>query len=132
MPPIFRYGGKKIPVKFMTSSGNMYNSRKTNFRLNFQQRNSETLVVKSLSSSVLLTNKTHFINLHSNSTLHHNLCHPEEITFLKHSLVTTIFSFSYNVFYPIWHLFQMYLESCLQFVSIWTSLKILSSGNGLK
>ena len=41
-------------------------------------------------------------------------------------LVTSNFSFSHNVFYPIWHLFFYFkctLKCCLQFLSIWTSLK---------
>ena len=46
-------------------------------------------------------------------------------------LVTSNFSFSHNVFYPIWYLFSI-LKCHLRFVSIWTSLKFVSSGNGLK
>ena len=37
-------------------------------------------------------------------------------------LVVSNFSFSHNVFYPIWYLFSI-LKCRLQFVSIWTSLK---------
>ena len=43
------------------------------------------------------------------------------------------FSISHNVFYPIWYLLFILKGTlkCLQFVSIWTSPKILLSGNGL-
>ena len=47
-------------------------------------------------------------------------------------LITSNFSFSHNVFYPIWHLFFYFectLKCHLQFV--WDQSKILSSGNGL-
>ena len=41
-------------------------------------------------------------------------------------LVTSNFSFSHNVFYPIWQLFfilKALLKCRLQFVSVWTSLE---------
>ena len=48
-------------------------------------------------------------------------------------LVTSNFSFFHNVFnlYGTYFYFKCTLKCYLQFVSIWTSLKTLSSGNGL-
>ena len=49
-----------------------------------------------------------------------NIVRKGEIACYKH------FSFSHNVFCPIWHLFFLFrytIKCCLQFVSIWISLK---------
>ena len=48
-------------------------------------------------------------------------------------LVTSNFSFSHIVFYPIWHIihFECTLKCRLQFVSIWTSLKFCCVGKEL-
>ena len=74
-------------------------------------------------------------SLHHDLTHYHTMPHFDPLKIYiygKHCeekeklLVTSNFSFSHNVFYPIWHFFfhfKCILKCRLQFVSIWTSLK---------